>query len=251
MQQYSNRTYQSVRGFKLCACMLVKNVVTSDIMYELGVSYAESRLRTSSAGSQMVAFPRDLSFPCEKHQQWNDLYDHIIFPGTHNASSNRPSDSVGLPHIIGHKSSPTCNSSSMPAHAKQVFTQSNHTSAARASGQHSAINNMTKKSLMHLNAKRGEFNLPLVGVEDATSVRGDQDHIQFVSPDEYDKQNQQDIHLYPTLKNDKISRANEDMYSPSSSSQSSSAYCEDQDPSRLFEDSGRLNISSLNRFNLI
>ena len=32
LQAYSNRTYQSVRGFKLCANMLIKNVVTSDMV---------------------------------------------------------------------------------------------------------------------------------------------------------------------------------------------------------------------------
>jgi len=71
---YANRNYQCVRGFKLCANMQIKNVVTSDFMYEPGLSHAESRLRGSSA------LPRELSFPCEKSTNWASVYDHVVFP---------------------------------------------------------------------------------------------------------------------------------------------------------------------------
>ncbi len=74
MQTYANRSYQCVRGFKLCANMQIKNVVTSDFMYEPGLNHAEARLRGCSA------LPRELSFPCDKCTNWADLYDQVVFP---------------------------------------------------------------------------------------------------------------------------------------------------------------------------
>ena len=44
-QTYSSRTYQAVRGYKLCANILVKNVITSDLLYEPGVTCVEARLK--------------------------------------------------------------------------------------------------------------------------------------------------------------------------------------------------------------
>lgn len=60
---YSNRTFECVRGFKLCSSMFVKNVITSDVVYEPGVTYAEQKAKQATA--RVNAFPReviDLSF---------------------------------------------------------------------------------------------------------------------------------------------------------------------------------------------
>lgn len=55
---YANRTYECVRGFKLCSSMLVKNVVTSDVLYEPGVTYAEQKVKSVKVN----AFPREVIF---------------------------------------------------------------------------------------------------------------------------------------------------------------------------------------------
>ena len=73
-QTYANRTFQCVRGFKLCANLQIKNVVTSDFLYEPGVSHAEARMRGTTA------IPRELSFPCEKCENWLGMYDYVLFP---------------------------------------------------------------------------------------------------------------------------------------------------------------------------
>ena len=59
---YANRTYECVRGFKLCSTMLVKNVVTSDVLYEPGVTYAEQKVKSIKVN----AFPREVIFITNK-----------------------------------------------------------------------------------------------------------------------------------------------------------------------------------------
>ncbi len=75
-QQFATRKYASVRSYKLCSSMLVKNVVTSDNVYEPGLSLAEAKLR----GVTSSAFPREFAFPCDKSANWYALYDYVTFP---------------------------------------------------------------------------------------------------------------------------------------------------------------------------
>ncbi len=219
MQTYSNRTYQAVRGFKLCASMLVKNVVTSDILYEPGLTFAEAKLRNGAVSS----FPRELAFPCEKCDNWHVTYDHVAFPGE---SSRRPFDSAGQSSRI------LATNSTNPVHeprlvsTKQVFTQSSHAANVNARSA-SAINEMTNPRRQFASKKGGVFNLPLVGVESESlsKVHGsvlksnsDQD-INFVSPKSFEQQNQSDIHVYPSIRNE---HSEEEFFSPSGSSASGS-----------------------------
>jgi hypothetical protein len=216
MQTYSNRTYHSVRGFKLCASMLVKNVVTSDILYEPGLTFAEAKLRNGAVSS----FPRELAYPCEKYDNWHVAYDLVAFPGE---SFRRPFDSVGQSSriLVPNSSNPT--KEPRLATTKQVFTQSSHpVNVNNRSG--SAINEMTNPKKQFAK-KGGVFNLPLVGVESepktsgSTGLKSNSDEdIHFVSPQSFEKQNQQDIHVYPSIRNEN----NEEFFSPSGSSVSGS-----------------------------
>jgi WD repeat-containing protein 90 len=46
VQQYvMNRTFHSVRGYKLCANLLIKNVITSDFYYQPGMTHAEAKMK--------------------------------------------------------------------------------------------------------------------------------------------------------------------------------------------------------------
>ena len=74
VQLYTNRTFSCVRSYRLCANMSVKNVITSDLIYEPGLSHAEAKLKG------VTAFPRELSYPCEKCDNWLSMYDYILFP---------------------------------------------------------------------------------------------------------------------------------------------------------------------------
>lgn len=149
ISSYTNRTYSSVRGFKLCANMLIKNVITSDFIYEPGFNYAEARLRNR------IAFPRELAYPCEKYENWNLIYDYVFYP----------SDSINEPKI-------------QHAQVKDVYSH-----------PETAMENLciSKKKIN----RSIVTSLPMVGVEK------EEKEINFVAPDEFDKQNQQDIHVYP------------------------------------------------------
>ena len=88
---YANRNYYCVRGYKLCANLLIKNVVTSDCLYEAGVTHAEARLHGN------LAIPRELLYSNARYENWHTFYDYISFPAE---SFHKPFDSVGQSKII-------------------------------------------------------------------------------------------------------------------------------------------------------
>ncbi|KAM7038912.1 WD repeat-containing protein 90 isoform 2-T2 [Acridotheres tristis] len=76
---YLSRRYSHLRGVKLCCNLLVKNLCTSDLLFEPGVTLAEARLGDlSSRGA--APMPRELAFPVPKGEKWHNLYDYIRFP---------------------------------------------------------------------------------------------------------------------------------------------------------------------------
>ncbi|XP_039416096.1 WD repeat-containing protein 90 isoform X3 [Corvus cornix cornix] len=76
---YLNRRYSHLRGVKLCSNLLVKNLCTSDLLFEPGVTFSEARLRDLSSRG-VAPMPRELAFPVPKGENWHDLYDYIRFP---------------------------------------------------------------------------------------------------------------------------------------------------------------------------
>ncbi|NXI76746.1 WDR90 protein, partial [Rhipidura dahli] len=73
---YLSRRYSHLRGVKLCSNLLVKNLCTSDLLFEPGVTLSEARLRDLSSRS-IAPMPRELAFPVPKGERWHDLYDYI------------------------------------------------------------------------------------------------------------------------------------------------------------------------------
>ncbi|XP_023792232.1 WD repeat-containing protein 90 [Cyanistes caeruleus] len=76
---YLSRRYSHLRGVKLCSNLLVKNLCTSDLLFEPGVTLAEARLSDLSCPG-VAPMPREFAFPVPKGQKWHDLYDYIRFP---------------------------------------------------------------------------------------------------------------------------------------------------------------------------
>ncbi|NXS29255.1 WDR90 protein, partial [Pomatostomus ruficeps] len=76
---YLNRRYSHLRGVKLCSNLLVKNLCTSDLLFEPGVTFSEARLGDLSCRG-VAPMPRELAFPVPKGEKWHDLYDYIRFP---------------------------------------------------------------------------------------------------------------------------------------------------------------------------
>lgn len=154
IQQYvPNRTYHSVRGYKLCANLLIKNVITSDVLYQPGMTHAEAKLKNCG----VTAFPRELSFPCEKYENWYQLYDYVVFPSDNNKL-------LGQSHVVSHATSLIDEQSKRTSLNKQV--------------------NSFQNVVSHLLEKHKQFrnkpclNLPLVCVP-------------------IQQENENDIHVFP------------------------------------------------------
>ncbi|NXN37208.1 WDR90 protein, partial [Rhinoptilus africanus] len=84
------RRHSHLKGVKLCSNLLVKNLCTSDLLFEPGVTLSEAR-RADLACRGLAPMPREMAFPVPKGQKWHDLYDYIRFPSE---GSNLPQDSI-------------------------------------------------------------------------------------------------------------------------------------------------------------
>ncbi|POI33813.1 hypothetical protein CIB84_002434, partial [Bambusicola thoracicus] len=101
---YLSRRYSHLKSIKLCSNLLVKNVCTSDLLFEPGVTLSEAR-RASPACHGASPMPRDMAFPVPKGGKWHDRYDYIRFPPD---GSRLPYDSIqrscSSPVAGGHNS---------------------------------------------------------------------------------------------------------------------------------------------------
>ncbi|KPP63392.1 hypothetical protein Z043_118354, partial [Scleropages formosus] len=112
---YLNRHYSHLKSIRLCASMSVKNVFTSDILFDPGLSFTEAK----QAGVSLQGacpMPREMCFPVPKGEDWHDLYDYIRFPST---GAKMPHDSFqrGRTSPAG---SGTCRKSPVPELCRSV-----------------------------------------------------------------------------------------------------------------------------------
>uniref|UniRef100_A0ABM5EZ39 WD repeat-containing protein 90 n=1 Tax=Pogona vitticeps TaxID=103695 RepID=A0ABM5EZ39_9SAUR len=87
---YLNRKYSHLKSVKLCANLLVKNLFTSDLLFDPGVTFSEAQ-QSKLALHGASPMPREMAFPVPKGENWHDLYDHIQFPSD---GSKMPFDSI-------------------------------------------------------------------------------------------------------------------------------------------------------------
>ncbi|XP_024121170.2 WD repeat-containing protein 90-like [Oryzias melastigma] len=71
--------------------MDVKNIFTSDLLLDPGVSFMEAKQMGLSFLKGTGPIPREMSFPVPKGASWHDLYDHIKFPSD---GTKLPYDSI-------------------------------------------------------------------------------------------------------------------------------------------------------------
>ncbi|XP_054455160.1 WD repeat-containing protein 90 isoform X2 [Anoplopoma fimbria] len=88
---YLNRCYSQLKSIKLCANMSVKNMFTSDLLLDPGVSFSEAKLMGLASSQGTGPMPRDMSYPVPKGVSWYDLYDYIRFPSE---GTKLPFDSI-------------------------------------------------------------------------------------------------------------------------------------------------------------
>ncbi|XP_072273486.1 WD repeat-containing protein 90 isoform X2 [Pyxicephalus adspersus] len=87
---YLSRRYSHLRSIKLCSSLLVKNLMTSDLVFQPELSFMEAR-HSKSLPQGVAAMPREMAFPVPKGEKWHDLYDFIRFPSD---GSKLPNDSI-------------------------------------------------------------------------------------------------------------------------------------------------------------
>ncbi|KAM9372410.1 WD repeat-containing protein 90 [Phaethornis superciliosus] len=87
---YLSRRYSHLKGVKLCSSLLVKNLCTSDLLFEPGVTFSKAQ-QADLACHGLAPMPREMAFPVPTGQKWHDLYDYIRFPAE---GSKLPYDSI-------------------------------------------------------------------------------------------------------------------------------------------------------------
>ncbi|XP_038043068.2 WD repeat-containing protein 90 isoform X1 [Anas platyrhynchos] len=90
LSMYLNRRYSHLKSIKLCSNLLVRNVCTSDLVFDPGVTFSEAR-QANLAGHGVSPMPREMAFPVPKGEKWHDHYDYIRFPSE---GSKLPYDSI-------------------------------------------------------------------------------------------------------------------------------------------------------------
>uniref|UniRef100_A0A8D2MVC6 WD repeat domain 90 n=1 Tax=Zonotrichia albicollis TaxID=44394 RepID=A0A8D2MVC6_ZONAL len=98
---YLARSYSHLRGVKLCCNLLVKNLCTSDLLFEPGVTLARARLGDLSCRG-VAPMPRELAFPVPKGQKWHDLYDYIRYGCSHPSAAPRAPRAPGRGRMGRH-----------------------------------------------------------------------------------------------------------------------------------------------------
>ncbi|XP_028264493.1 WD repeat-containing protein 90 isoform X2 [Parambassis ranga] len=94
---YLNHCYNHLKSIKLCANMTVKNMFTSDLLLDPGVTFREAKQMGLASSQGTGPIPREMAFPVPKGGCWHDHYDNIKFPSE---GTKLPFDSIqkGDPH---------------------------------------------------------------------------------------------------------------------------------------------------------
>ncbi|KAK6171134.1 hypothetical protein SNE40_019389 [Patella caerulea] len=158
LSTYLNRKYHFIKSIRLCANMVVKNIYTSDMMYDPGITFEESKKRGMVPGN-IAPMPREMAFPLLKGSNWHDVYDIIRFPAE---TEMKPFDSI---QFTNQRSS---------GNVEPVRQSSKTVDISKCvSDRVTLINKVTapreKKTRQHVNS-----DLPEVGVVDTWSVAHDE-----------------------------------------------------------------------------
>nr|XP_006813552.1 PREDICTED: WD repeat-containing protein 90-like [Saccoglossus kowalevskii] len=162
LSMYLNRKYSHLKNIKLCSNMMVKNVFTSDMQYEPGLSLKTAKRSGMLAGG-MAPVPKELAFSVPKHHDWHDYYDHIRFPSD---ATKVPFDSIQMCRI----EPPSITRSPIGTMAPQRMSPKQVHVSRAVSDRVSLINKLTSPKKPHSRVKVVN-ELPEVGVNgDASSV---------------------------------------------------------------------------------
>ncbi|XP_070586998.1 WD repeat-containing protein 90-like isoform X5 [Erythrolamprus reginae] len=102
---YLNRTYSHLKSVKLCSNLLVKNLFTSNLLFDPALTSSETH-QTKMALHGFSPMPREMAFPVPKGELWHNLYDYIQFPSD---GSKMPYDSIQKSTLNSYAAGPPEN----------------------------------------------------------------------------------------------------------------------------------------------
>uniref|UniRef100_UPI00398F26DD WD repeat-containing protein 90 n=1 Tax=Pristiophorus japonicus TaxID=55135 RepID=UPI00398F26DD len=73
---YLNRHYSHLKSIKLCSNMFVKNIFTSELVFEPSVTVFKAK-RAGLVLHDVSPMPREMAFLVPKGENWHDIYDYI------------------------------------------------------------------------------------------------------------------------------------------------------------------------------
>ncbi|XP_072042911.1 WD repeat-containing protein 90-like [Amphiura filiformis] len=182
LSMYLNRKYAYLKSVRLCANLFIKNLFTTDIQYEPGITVQQAR-ETGLIAKGVSPLPRDMNFPVPKGHIWHDHYDYIRFPS---AASRVPFDSIQSNQDItslNRTSQSLGKISPQKASPKQV-----HVSKA-VNSRVSLINKLTTPKKSVRKKPSVVSRLPEVGLQGSTGdvsiMKGTQGEVHvFANPDD-------------------------------------------------------------------
>ncbi|XP_059835285.1 WD repeat-containing protein 90 isoform X3 [Hypanus sabinus] len=118
---YLNRHYSHLKNIKLCSNMFVKNIFTSDLLFDPSVTVHKAK-RTGLVPHGFCPMPREMAFLVPKGENWHDLYDYIRFP----------SDGVKMPYDSMQKGQTSPDDTGHSAHCTPIRMNSHTVSVSKA-----------------------------------------------------------------------------------------------------------------------
>ena len=80
LQKYLNRDFPHLKSVKLGANMEVKNVMSSNKLYNPRIIEADNKKLEFVTNPSELPFPREMRYPVPKNHQWSEFYSLIRFP---------------------------------------------------------------------------------------------------------------------------------------------------------------------------
>ncbi|XP_053722443.1 WD repeat-containing protein 90 isoform X2 [Synchiropus splendidus] len=80
LSAFINCSYNYLKTIRLCSNMSVKNMFTSHLQLDPGLSFSEAKIKGLKCPLGSAPMPRDMVFPVPKGRQWHEIYDYIRFP---------------------------------------------------------------------------------------------------------------------------------------------------------------------------
>uniref|UniRef100_A0A8D2JFH7 WD repeat-containing protein 90 n=1 Tax=Varanus komodoensis TaxID=61221 RepID=A0A8D2JFH7_VARKO len=75
---YLNRSFSHLKGIKLCSNLLVKNLFTSDLVFDPAMTFSEAH-QSKLTLHGISPIPREMAFPVPKGETWHELYDYVRY----------------------------------------------------------------------------------------------------------------------------------------------------------------------------